>query len=115
MDSWNGDHAVAHQRQQELLQEAENRRLARALRESRKASHRGRRSWKMFFSQACRVGRRVAALWVSKGKPRPGTSRAGNQHTGLGPASCGSRWDLPREEEQSERGSENAETAFPNR
>ena len=39
MDILNGDHAVSRQRQQELLQEAENRRLARALRESRKASH----------------------------------------------------------------------------
>ncbi len=115
MDNWNGDHAVLRQHQQELLQEAESRRLARALREGRKASHKGRRSWKMFFSQACRVGRRVAALWVSKGKPRPGTSRAGNQHTGLDPASCGGRRGLPREEQQSERGSENAETAIPNR
>jgi hypothetical protein len=115
MDSWNGDHEVARQHQQELLQEAENRRLARALRESRKASRKGRRSWKMFFSRARRVGRRVTALWVSKGKPRPGTSRTGNAHTGLGSASCGSRWDLPREEERSERSSENAETAFPNR
>jgi hypothetical protein len=39
MDSWNGDHAASRQRQQELLQEAENRRLARALRESQKVGH----------------------------------------------------------------------------
>jgi hypothetical protein len=37
MDNWNGDHTVLRQHQQELLQEAENRRLARALRESQKA------------------------------------------------------------------------------
>ena len=38
MDNWNGDHTVLWQHQQELLQEAESRRLARALREGRKAS-----------------------------------------------------------------------------
>ena len=46
MDNWNGDYTVLRQHQQELLQEAENRRLARALREGRKASRedtRGRR------------------------------------------------------------------------
>jgi hypothetical protein len=46
MDNWNVDHTVLRQHQQELLQEAENRRLARALREGRKASRedtRGRR------------------------------------------------------------------------
>ena len=44
MDSWNGDHTVSRQRQQDLLREAENRRLARALRENRKASRVDRRS-----------------------------------------------------------------------
>ena len=46
MDNWNVDYEVLRQHQQELLQEAENRRLARALREGRKASRedtRGRR------------------------------------------------------------------------
>ena len=46
MDNWNGDYTVLRQHQQELLQEAENLRLARALREGRKASRedtRGRR------------------------------------------------------------------------
>ena len=47
MDNWNGDHTALRQHQQELLlREAENRRLARALREGRKASRedtRGRR------------------------------------------------------------------------
>ena len=38
MDNWNGDHMALRQLQHELLQEAENRRLARALREGRKAS-----------------------------------------------------------------------------
>jgi hypothetical protein len=38
MDSWNGDHTVSRQRQQDLLREAENRRLVRALRENRNAS-----------------------------------------------------------------------------
>ena len=44
MDNWNGDHTVLRQHQQELLQEAENRRLARALRESQKASREDSRS-----------------------------------------------------------------------
>jgi hypothetical protein len=43
MDSWNGDHTVLRQRQQDLLREAENRRLVRAPRESWKASHEDRR------------------------------------------------------------------------
>ena len=47
MDTWNGDHTVSRQRQQDLLREAENRRLARALRESRKTSHEDRRSRKV--------------------------------------------------------------------
>jgi hypothetical protein len=38
MDNWNGDYTVLRQHQQELLQEAENRSLSRALREGRKAS-----------------------------------------------------------------------------
>jgi hypothetical protein len=45
MDSWNGDHTVS--RQQDLLREAGNRRLVRALRESRKASHEDRRGRKL--------------------------------------------------------------------
>jgi hypothetical protein len=47
MDRWNGDHTVSRQRQQDLLREAENRRLVRALRESRKASHEDRRGRKV--------------------------------------------------------------------
>jgi hypothetical protein len=47
MDSWNGDHTVLRQRQRYLLREAENRRLVRTLRESRRASHKGRRSRKL--------------------------------------------------------------------
>jgi hypothetical protein len=46
MDNRNGDHTVLWQHQQELPQEAEDRRLARALREDRRASRedtRGRR------------------------------------------------------------------------
>jgi hypothetical protein len=46
MDNWNGNHTALRQHQQELLQEAENRRLARALREGRKPNRedtRGRR------------------------------------------------------------------------
>jgi hypothetical protein len=42
MDSFSGDHTVSRQHQQELLQEAENRRIARVLRESRKASREDR-------------------------------------------------------------------------
>jgi hypothetical protein len=38
MDSFSGDHTVSRQRQQDLLREAENRRIARVLRESRKTS-----------------------------------------------------------------------------
>ena len=38
MDSFSGDYTVSRQRQQDLLREAENRRLVRALRENRKAS-----------------------------------------------------------------------------
>ena len=47
MESWNGDHTVVRQRQQDLLREAENRRLVRTLRDSRRASHKGRRSRKL--------------------------------------------------------------------
>ncbi|SDP51309.1 hypothetical protein SAMN04489867_2719 [Pedococcus dokdonensis] len=36
-------------------------------------------------------GKRVAALWVSKGHPRLGWCWEGNPHTWLGSASCGSR------------------------
>jgi hypothetical protein len=42
MDSFSGDHTVSRQRQQDLLREAENRRIARVLRESRKASREDR-------------------------------------------------------------------------
>ena len=47
MDIWNGDHTVLRHRQQGLLREAENRRLLRALSESRKASHEVTRSRKV--------------------------------------------------------------------
>ena len=47
MDSWNGEHTVAHQRQQDLLREAENRRLVPALREGRKGSREDRRGRKV--------------------------------------------------------------------
>ena len=47
MESWNGDYTVVRQRQQDLLREAENRRLVRTLRDSRRASHKGRRSRKL--------------------------------------------------------------------
>ena len=43
MDNWNVDYTVLRQHQQELLQEAENRRLARALRESQKTGREGTR------------------------------------------------------------------------
>ena len=36
MDSFSGDYTVSRQHQQDLLREAENRRIARVLRESRK-------------------------------------------------------------------------------
>jgi hypothetical protein len=42
MDSFSGGHTVSRQRQQDLLREAENRRIARVLRESRKASREDR-------------------------------------------------------------------------
>ena len=38
-----------------------------------------------------RGDRRVTALWISGGKPRLGWCWAGNPHTWLGLASCGSR------------------------
>ena len=47
MDSFSGDYTVSRQRQQDLLREAENRRLVRALRQSRKASRGDRRSRKL--------------------------------------------------------------------
>ncbi len=47
MDDWDVEHTVLRRRQQDLLREAENRRLVRALRESRKASHEDRRSRKV--------------------------------------------------------------------
>ena len=43
MDDCNVDYTVMRRRRQDLLREAENRRLVRALRESRKASHEDRR------------------------------------------------------------------------
>jgi hypothetical protein len=43
MDDWELEHTVLRRRQQDLLREAENRRLVRSLRESRKASHEDRR------------------------------------------------------------------------
>ena len=42
MDSLSGDHTVSRQRRQDLMREAENRRIARGLRESRKASREDR-------------------------------------------------------------------------
>jgi hypothetical protein len=42
MDSFSGDYTVSRQRQQDLLREAEIRRIARVLRESRKASREDR-------------------------------------------------------------------------
>ncbi len=41
-----------------------------------------------------RGDRRVTALWISKGKPRLGWCWAGNPHSWLGSASCGSRVGL---------------------
>jgi Family of unknown function (DUF5701) len=38
-----------------------------------------------------RGDKRVPALWTSKGRPRLGWCWAGNPHTWLGSASCGSR------------------------
>jgi hypothetical protein len=46
MDSWNGDHTVVRQQQEDLLREAQNRRLVYVLRESRKTSRKARRSRK---------------------------------------------------------------------
>jgi hypothetical protein len=46
MSDWNVDYAALRQHQEDLLREAENRRLVRALRQSRKASLKGRRNWK---------------------------------------------------------------------
>jgi hypothetical protein len=42
MDSFSGDYTLSRQRQQDLLREAKNRRIARVLRESRKASREDR-------------------------------------------------------------------------
>ena len=47
MDNWNGDYTVLREHQQELLQEAANRRLARTLREGRKASRENTRGRKV--------------------------------------------------------------------
>jgi hypothetical protein len=47
MSDWNADYAALRQHQEDLRREAENRRLVRALRQSRKASLKGRRSWKV--------------------------------------------------------------------
>jgi hypothetical protein len=47
MNDWNVNYAVLRQHQENLLREAENRRLVRALRQIRKASLKGRRSWKL--------------------------------------------------------------------
>jgi hypothetical protein len=47
MESWYGNLTVSRQRQQDLLREAENRRLVRSLRESQRARHKGRRSRKL--------------------------------------------------------------------
>ena len=44
MDDWDVEHTVLRRRQQDLLREAENRRLVRVLRENRKANHEDRRS-----------------------------------------------------------------------
>ena len=45
-----------------------------------------------FSMLASRCGdRRVAAMWVSDGRPRLGWCWAGNPHTWLGSASCGNR------------------------
>ena len=46
LSDWNVDYAALREHQEDLLREAENRRLVRALRQSRKASLKGRRSWK---------------------------------------------------------------------
>ena len=51
MDNWDIGHTVLR-RQQDLLREAENRRLVRALRESRKASHEDRRGRKVLSTAA---------------------------------------------------------------
>jgi hypothetical protein len=47
MSDWNVNYAALRQHQEDLLREAENQRLVRALRQSRKASLKGRRSWKL--------------------------------------------------------------------
>jgi hypothetical protein len=47
MNSFNGDHTVSRQRQQDLVREAENRRLVKALRKGRKASRDYRRGRKV--------------------------------------------------------------------
>jgi hypothetical protein len=44
MDYWTVDHTVLQRRRQDLLREAENRRLVRALRESRKGAARAGRA-----------------------------------------------------------------------
>jgi hypothetical protein len=44
MDYWNVDHTVVRQHQQDLQRETENRRLVRALRESRKGAARAGRA-----------------------------------------------------------------------
>lgn len=44
MDDWDVEHTVLRRRQQDLLREAENRRLVRALRESRKGAARAGRA-----------------------------------------------------------------------
>lgn len=50
------------------------------------------RTQNCFSMPGSRCGdRRVTALWISRGRPRLGWCWAGNPHTWLGSASCGSR------------------------
>ena len=64
MSDPNANYVVLRQHQEDLLREAENRRLVRALRHSRKASLKGRKSRKLLGlsheEERCKRGSRSA-------------------------------------------------------
>ena len=68
MDDLDVEYTVLRRRQQDLLREAENRRLVRALRESRKSSHEDTRGRKV-LSIAVST-RRVAVSSCLSDRPR---------------------------------------------
>jgi hypothetical protein len=47
MSDWDLNYAALRQHQEDLLREAEHQRLVRTLRQSRKASLKGKKSWRL--------------------------------------------------------------------